>query len=385
MTSGSPPTTTPTSGQAATVKPPTIKSFSPMSGAAGTIVVITGEHFTGARSVGFSHVSASFTVSSCTEMEATVPNGAQTGKISVDTPAGTATSSMNFGATATIGLRLAEYKRLVNQTNLLGAGLLGGVALFNALHALKPIPEAILATLFVIIVCLVAWVRGSVDYQKDLIEARKEEKQLNDSMTMQEAANADHRIQQDVLLSSRLYRGAAILVLVGAVSLFGLEWVSVLFLAPDLTKSLKSIASELHETRNDLAKIAAAPTPPDLTKSLESIASELHETRNDLAKIAVAPTPPDLTKSLESIASELHETRNDLHDIFDPRPAPPNRPTLSWGSKGPQVEKLQKKLGVAPDGEFGSATKNVVITFQRDHNLQQDGIVGPRTWAALPP
>jgi hypothetical protein len=367
------------------VKPPTISSLSPMSGEAGTIVVITGEHFTDARSVGFSHgASASFTVICPTKIEATVPNGAQTGKISVSTPAGTATSSMNFEATATIGLRLAEYKRLITQTNLLGAGLLGGVALFAALHALKPLPEAIIATLFVIIVVLVAWVRGSIDYQRDLIEARKEEKKLKDSMTMLEAANEDYRIQQDFLLPSHLYRGAAILALFGASILIFFEWHSAL--APtDLTKSLESIARELHETRNDLAKIAAAPTPPDLTKSLEPIASELHETRNDLAKIAAAPTPPDLTKSLESIASELHETRNDLHDIFGPRPASPDWPTLSWGGKGPQVEKLQKKLGVAPDGEFGPATKNAVITFQRDHNLQQDGIVGPRTWAALPP
>jgi hypothetical protein len=337
------------------VKPPTIKSFSPMSGAAGAIVVITGEHFTDARSVGFSRAeSANFTVSSPTEIKATVPNGAQTGKISVNTPAGTTTSSMNFEATATIGLRLGEYKRLVNQTNLLGAGLLGGVALFTALRALKPIPEAILATLFVIIVGLVAWVRGSIDYQKDLIEARKEEKQLNDSMTMQAAANVDYRIQQNVLLPSRLYQGAVILALVGAVSLIGLEWYSGF-------------------------------QDPDPTESLGLIASELHETRNNLAKIAAAPTPPDLTNSLGSIASELHETRNDLHDSLGPRPAPPNWPTLSWGGKGPQVEKLQKKLGVAPDGEFGPATKSAVITFQRDHNLQQDGIVGPRTWAALPP
>ena len=337
------------------MKPPTISSLSPMSGEAGTIVVITGEHFTDARSVGFSHgASASFTVICPTKIEATVPNGAQTGKISVSTPAGTATSSMNFEATATIGLRLAEYKRLITQTNLLGAGLLGGVALFAALHALKPLPEAIIATLFVIIVVLVAWVRGSIDYQRDLIEARKEEKKLKDSMTMLEAANEDYRIQQDFLLPSHLYRGAAILALFGASILIFFEWQSAL-------------------------------APTDLTKSLESIARELHETRNDLAKIAAAPTPPDLTKSLESIASELHETRNDLHDIFGPRPASPDWPTLSWGCKGPQVEKLQKKLGVAPDGEFGPATKNAVITFQRDHNLQQDGIVGPRTWAALPP
>lgn len=35
------------------------------------------------------------------------------------------------------------------------------------------------------------------------------------------------------------------------------------------------------------------------------------------------------------------------------------------------------------DGVFGTNTLNAIIRFQRDHNLTDDGIVGPNTWRAL--
>lgn len=76
--------------------PPTISSFTPDTGTPGTIVTITGTTFTGATSVKFSGVAATFTVDSATQITATVPDGAITGRISVTTPGGTATSSTNF-------------------------------------------------------------------------------------------------------------------------------------------------------------------------------------------------------------------------------------------------------------------------------------------------
>jgi uncharacterized repeat protein (TIGR03803 family) len=79
---------------------PTISSFSPTSGPVGTDVVITGESFTGATSVTFGGVNAtSFTVDSSSEITATVPTGAKTGKIGVTTPGGTATSVESFTVT----------------------------------------------------------------------------------------------------------------------------------------------------------------------------------------------------------------------------------------------------------------------------------------------
>ena len=76
---------------------PTITSFSPTSGSAGTQVGIQGSGFTGTTAVSFNGSSASaFTVNSSTSLSATVPAGATTGKISVVTPNGTAVSTDDF-------------------------------------------------------------------------------------------------------------------------------------------------------------------------------------------------------------------------------------------------------------------------------------------------
>jgi peptidoglycan hydrolase-like protein with peptidoglycan-binding domain len=60
-----------------------------------------------------------------------------------------------------------------------------------------------------------------------------------------------------------------------------------------------------------------------------------------------------------------------------------SRPTIRVGARGPHVIYLQQKLRVAADGVFGTGTRNAVIGFQRSKGLIADGVVGPRTWAAL--
>jgi N-acetyl-anhydromuramyl-L-alanine amidase AmpD len=63
--------------------------------------------------------------------------------------------------------------------------------------------------------------------------------------------------------------------------------------------------------------------------------------------------------------------------------------TLKLGSANPAVLRLQQKLvdkGFNPgevDGAFGEMTKAAVISFQRSVGLKDDGIVGPKTRAAL--
>lgn len=63
--------------------------------------------------------------------------------------------------------------------------------------------------------------------------------------------------------------------------------------------------------------------------------------------------------------------------------------TLRSGSRGAEVVRLQKKLSWlrydvgAIDGVFGGDTKHAVVAFQKVNRLAPDGIVGPRTRAAL--
>ena len=63
--------------------------------------------------------------------------------------------------------------------------------------------------------------------------------------------------------------------------------------------------------------------------------------------------------------------------------APADRPELRVGSTGDPVTWLQRRLIVTVDGDFGPQTDGAVKTFQRSGGLADDGVVGPRTWAAL--
>jgi Bacterial Ig-like domain (group 3)/Bacterial Ig-like domain/IPT/TIG domain len=77
--------------------PVAISSFTPTSGAAGTVVVITGNGFTGATAVTINNGAvASYTVDSNTQITATVAASNSTGLIRVTSPAGTGVSSTNF-------------------------------------------------------------------------------------------------------------------------------------------------------------------------------------------------------------------------------------------------------------------------------------------------
>lgn len=63
-------------------------------------------------------------------------------------------------------------------------------------------------------------------------------------------------------------------------------------------------------------------------------------------------------------------------------------PILRRGDRGAAVIELQKLLNakgatLVVDGDFGAATDAAVRKFQKDNQLVADGIVGPKTWAAL--
>ena len=81
---------------------PTISSFTPSSGIVGTSVTISGTNFSSTLSsntVKFNGTTASLSSGNTTQLIATVPSGASTGKITVTVGANTATSASDFTIT----------------------------------------------------------------------------------------------------------------------------------------------------------------------------------------------------------------------------------------------------------------------------------------------
>ncbi len=114
-----------------TTNGPTISSFAPATGPAGTTVVITGTNLTGATSVAFGGTQAgSFTVNNPTTITATVPANVVSGPISVITPNGIASSTTPFQASPppTIASFTPTRGRVGTNVTITGTNLAGASA-----------------------------------------------------------------------------------------------------------------------------------------------------------------------------------------------------------------------------------------------------------------
>lgn len=108
---------------------------------------------------------------------------------------------------------------------------------------------------------------------------------------------------------------------------------------------------------------------------------------------------PYLEKRFPDIAAEVNAR---LGGVVEEKPAEkvPEKvetpvkcdlPELYKGSKGKTVRALQILLignncscgSYGADGDFGSATKAAVVKYQIENGLEDDGVVGPKTWAKL--
>jgi len=98
-----------------------------------------------------------------------------------------------------------------------------------------------------------------------------------------------------------------------------------------------------------------------------------------------APTtaPNPVTQTIQTLTTKASDF---LKSIFKSGPIPA---TVKKGSQDKETVKyLQSKLNavgasLVVDGIFGAKTEAAVIAFQRAKGLTADGIVGPKTWAAL--
>ena len=72
-----------------------------------------------------------------------------------------------------------------------------------------------------------------------------------------------------------------------------------------------------------------------------------------------------------------------------PAATPAPATTLKPGDQGPQVKLLQRalaRLGYttgAADGSYGPSTQKALTRFQRTSAIAADGVLGPKTLAAL--
>ncbi len=56
---------------------------------------------------------------------------------------------------------------------------------------------------------------------------------------------------------------------------------------------------------------------------------------------------------------------------------------LKDGTRGTAVKALQEKLGVTADGQFGSGTAKALMDYQKANGLKADGFAGPATLAQM--
>ena len=75
-----------------------------------------------------------------------------------------------------------------------------------------------------------------------------------------------------------------------------------------------------------------------------------------------------------------HRAMSILDGSYKPQTAPV---LLKVGSRGSEVIKVQEALNLDADGVFGLMTKTAVMDWQKRNDLTEDGIVGPKTYAAL--
>ena len=111
-----------------TIPAPALSSLSPTIGTVGTTMVIAGTNLTGATSVTFNGITATFTVNSGTQIMTSVPPGASTGNVVVATPGGpsnglpfTVTAPLPTLSTLSPASGMAGTTVAITGTNLTGA------------------------------------------------------------------------------------------------------------------------------------------------------------------------------------------------------------------------------------------------------------------------
>jgi hypothetical protein len=129
-----------------------------------------------------------------------------------------------------------------------------------------------------------------------------------------------------------------------------------------------------------LRATAAAPKAPSAAPSVP---------RRPVPAVPVPPSWNVLTSVHPGTATQSTPSAQSTPGAPMSAPAELALPVLRYGiglrpqAPNPDVRVLQQRLHIADDGQFGPGTRSAVLAFQGNHGLTADGIVGPKTWAAL--
>jgi hypothetical protein len=107
---------------------PALSGFSPASGITGSTLKISGSALALASEVRFGSLAASFTVLSDSSIEAVVPNGAKTGKITVIAPGGTGSSTAKFKVSFALSAFSPASGSVGRKVTIKGVGFAAGAS-----------------------------------------------------------------------------------------------------------------------------------------------------------------------------------------------------------------------------------------------------------------
>jgi peptidoglycan hydrolase-like protein with peptidoglycan-binding domain len=127
--------------------------------------------------------------------------------------------------------------------------------------------------------------------------------------------------------------------------------------------------------RSDLAFLNNTSEPAILIETcfVDSQAdADIYHTEFEAICVAIA----------ESISGEMVQPGEPPTEL-PPPVEEAERSTVGQGDEGPDVAEVQRILALEADGDFGPVTDGAVRGYQAAAGLVVDGVVGPKTWAAL--
>lgn len=141
------------------------------------------------------------------------------------------------------------------------------------------------------------------------------------------------------------------------------------------------LAIDLNATTNPMQATLRTDMPPwmvELWTSRQFRWGGTYRQRKDAMHFEFMGTPADAARLIGEVGASP--------PVLDSQTTP--LPVLELGATGPEVKHLQERLNghgatLKVDGTFGPLTDAAVRAFQERNALTVDGIVGPKTWAAL--